>query len=535
MLNKVIPCVFLFIFIIVMSQQASAAVITKSNTTSLNFLNALNPQNHIINVTNVTGINDANLTATFSGFLLGSVDVYFNGVLIGTVNTTDTSPKVFTGVSARYTQDNNNITYDPSLVTTVSLLQTDLTYVQRPYVQSGEFKMTGLNNNVTILPINTSMSFIVISNHMDGAVLINEVSALQVMAEIINSTTISFSNFNATANPIINWYIIEDSNLAVQRGVFNYDTTSKNITVAINTINKTNSFPIISNKLNIFGTSGGGRGFWSASLNTTGILNLTRGLAGTAGSVGWQVISWSGANVQFGELDIRIGQTTLNSNLQTPINLSNTFIVATKSVNSTHQSTQEIRVSFTNATTVNGNRINNTQNTSVLYYVVSHPDLNVQNITYSLGAVNSNNDTFNNINVLKTFSVKTFNTNTESTSSFVRTTIFDRITNNTNINFRKGQASNTQSITYFVVEFIPSTAINDPCAYTSGHWTVPCFCNVTSNVALTALGGKKNLIINGSGTMIINANITNVGNITRYGLDGVNRCTIIRINGGGWR
>ena len=71
-----------------------------------------------------------------------------------------------------------------------------------------------------------------------------------------------------------------------------------------------------------------------------------------------------------------------------------------------------------------------------------------------------------------------------------------------------------------------TSGASNSCTYTSGTWNIQCGdgCNITSNVNLN----DNNVIFNGTGTVTLTANLTNVGNTTIQG-----GCNLIRKNGGG--
>jgi hypothetical protein len=84
-------------------------------------------------------------------------------------------------------------------------------------------------------------------------------------------------------------------------------------------------------------------------------------------------------------------------------------------------------------------------------------------------------------------------------------------------------------VTGFV--FPTPTGGGDTCTYSgSGNWIMSCsdFCNITSNVALAS---GNNLTINGTGTIRLNANITNFNKGDVYGTDVNNRCNVYCIGG----
>ena len=69
----------------------------------------------------------------------------------------------------------------------------------------------------------------------------------------------------------------------------------------------------------------------------------------------------------------------------------------------------------------------------------------------------------------------------------------------------------------------------DTCTYTSGNWNMNCQdnCTITSNVNLN----HNNLTINGTGNIILKANITNYGILVTAGVSSANPCSVYCLGG----
>lgn len=77
---------------------------------------------------------------------------------------------------------------------------------------------------------------------------------------------------------------------------------------------------------------------------------------------------------------------------------------------------------------------------------------------------------------------------------------------------------------------LADTGATDTCTYTSGNWEIDCSdnCVISSNVDV----GGNNISINGTGTFVTSANITNYNKIHIQGTDSTNICRVTCISGG---
>lgn len=445
-------------FVMISSQLApvSAVTLTATNNTGLGFVLSLTPQSHFLNLANTSRITDGTLRVTFSGLSVGGLDIYVNGNLVGNVTTADSSPKVFTGLGSIFKGPNNNITYTPQIATTATVITSDMLYTFSPYVQSGEFNMTVLAQNITIDPVNMSNTFVIVSSRSQGS----EGNVLQIMAELINSTVIEFSKFS-TEDTMVVYQVIENPDFTVQRGTKAYATTDANLSIPITAINNSNTFPIVSGKLNSATASQTVRGYWQTSLNASAILNLTRGTTGSNGTVAWQVITWRGTTVVWGELKLVNLDYDENITLANAVNLSNTFLISDRKSTGTFTGQNQIRVFFANSTLINFDRGNSSNIADISYYIISEPNIAVQrgltNYTTNALAVNA---TLTSVNVSRTFAVSTLQSTTQAAVDGRAYTTY-RVINPTTLEFKRRLVSAQQSNqAWFAVSFLNTVTSN---------------------------------------------------------------------------
>ena len=390
--------------------------------------------------------------------------------------------------------------------------------------QSGYVSMAASQVNVTINSVNTSAAYVISSSR---AAISPDGALIRVMSVLLNDTTIGLYRFEATTNVTnVAWQIVEDPDLVVQRGTFSY-TTELNVNASITAVNLSNSFVINSvrsnngNNLNL-------RGFWrSKFVNTTRISN-TRGSGVSGGDVAWQVITWNGANIKNGS--VSLGVTNVTSVSFNAINNSNTFLTFSYDCSTNGVSICFVKGYFLNSTTARFERVNNTAGTNVIdYFLVSESTINVENGTTTLDGITNTNATTRLVNLSREFVVNSWASN-QITTTYQRAFTTYRQINSTIIEFIKGTASEGTFHAWYSIVF-QDAAPTDDCAYTTGNYNLPCGCNVSTNTILSPAISMQNLSINGTGTTVITANITNVANVNIFGLSSANQCNVILANG----
>lgn len=123
----------------VSQQTCTPITATVTNTTSLGFIASLTPASHWLVLSNTSAITGGNMSVTFSGFTLGTVNVSINNNIVGSISSGSSSPALFLGSNYTFFSMNTNVTYTPILATTVTVVQTNITYTYNSCVNDTEF------------------------------------------------------------------------------------------------------------------------------------------------------------------------------------------------------------------------------------------------------------------------------------------------------------------------------------------------------------------------------------------------------------
>lgn len=200
-------------FIIDTKQRQTGVFVTPNVSNSTALLETLGTADvaSFINLPDVT--MGCNLTSTFV-VSVGSMDVILNGVNIGTINTGSVSPKTFTGLTCL--TGLNNITYHPTVVTTLTVTNTNIDYTANRYFYTpivyNQFIQTFFttdilapivnliapsNGTITDLPVNFFAANISDESNLFNATLFlyNATSGA-----VVQTNTTSISGLNGLAN-----------------------------------------------------------------------------------------------------------------------------------------------------------------------------------------------------------------------------------------------------------------------------------------------------------------------------------------------
>src|SRR3989475_8076237 len=159
--------------------------------------------------------------------------------------------------------------------------------------------------DVAITGVVTGQSFLTFSASFDDV----NPGASEVAGRVVNATTVRFGR--TVTGPVIalKWYVAElASGVTVQRGTADFPAAL--LDVPITPVNLARSFPIVSYR--ITGAAYGDNDSLRAKLTSTTTLQITVS-AGTGGSVEWQVIEYTGASVQSGDLSFAATDASLSA------------------------------------------------------------------------------------------------------------------------------------------------------------------------------------------------------------------------------
>jgi len=327
-------------------------------------------------------------------------------------------------------------------------------------VQSGAVTL-GFNINYTIVminEINTSSAFLVFSTSLDSGVA----ESSNILGQVVNSTALNFSRVGSYAGSpaiTVKWYVANfTSGVYVQRGSRTMSSTFVN--TAINSVNLTRSFPIISMQSQVAYSC---RAFSRAKLTSNTNLQLYVGCAASDSLIQWQVIEFANAVVQSG--DITFDSTTPSLTVPvTSINTAKSWLFYT--INSTAASSGNIgqkliRGLVTNQTTLTFDRDATGVGWTLTWYLVEFTDAtSVQHASQNFATTETQRDiTITSVDLTRTIATagslyyrggKTSNTAANPGSG----TVTLDLTSPTNLRLtRASTASSTADIGWFVVQF----------------------------------------------------------------------------------
>ncbi|MEQ9413733.1 MAG: hypothetical protein RIF39_07875, partial [Cyclobacteriaceae bacterium] len=163
--------------------------------------------------------------------------------------------------------------------------------------QTGTATMAGTSTTVTITSVDISKSFLVFSSTLDA----NQPQYYQIGGGITNATTLTFAREGGTGTVSISWQVFEfESGVSVQHGSTSGVARGAPVNVAINCVDLTKSFVIISAQKS--GSTFGADDGITANLTTSTNMELMISNAGPGGAdmevAYWQVIEYQAATVK---------------------------------------------------------------------------------------------------------------------------------------------------------------------------------------------------------------------------------------------
>lgn len=212
-----------------------------ANTTSIADTLSTNPILHLVDTSNDTTVSNCNLTTSFVASV-GTVNVTVNKIGVGTITTTDTSPKTFSYSCINNIRGVNNITYSPTISATITIQSSNLSYNEYRDFYSpnaiGNITITDLTTgettppNFTGIPNNQSITY---PSYWSGVVF-NVTDASGISFYKVNDTrfTINQSGFlNASSLLGAGTYIM---NITVNDTFNNIATAYYNLTILKGTL-----------------------------------------------------------------------------------------------------------------------------------------------------------------------------------------------------------------------------------------------------------------------------------------------------------
>ena len=225
--------------------------------------------------------------------------------------------------------------------------------------------------DVTISAVVMGQSFLTFSASFDDV----NPGASQISGRIVNPTTLRFERTVTGAAITLKWYVAEFAfGVTVQRGTANF--TAALLDIPISAVTLVRSFPIVSYR--IAGTTYGDNDYLRAKLTSTTNLQITVS-AGTGGSVEWQVIEYTGASVQSGDLSFAATDASLSVAVAA-VNVPKAWLLfsyASASGTGTNIAQKMVWGTVTDATTLTFDRASTGQVIDLTWYLVEFTDATI--------------------------------------------------------------------------------------------------------------------------------------------------------------
>ncbi|MEK6947185.1 MAG: hypothetical protein AABX32_06275, partial [Nanoarchaeota archaeon] len=296
--------------------------------------------------------------------------------------------------------------------------------------------------NSTILPIDPDRAFILFTSSTN----IDDPDRIHFTPNITRNQT-SFSRYTATTATAISWQVVEHSDIQVQRGTASFGASQTGANASINQVNLNNSFIIVYGRVNSAAAADNSEAFFKGSFIDSTNITLERQTTGSAALVSWQVVEWQKAKVLNGTLSITGTRTDVNIDT---INKSRSFLIFSTAISGdTGQDTNFVLGNITNSSGLSFVRVNGAGTAFVNWFVVELPNATVQtdSVTFSSDV----NVAINPVAVNKTFHVQS-QTASGGGTAYQNAQYKVNMTNSTNLFFDKTTTTQTNVVTWFVID-----------------------------------------------------------------------------------
>ena len=396
---------------------------------------------------------------------------------------------------------------------------------QLPNVQRGQAEITGTFDEVIvdIGAVNASRAFVRHNVKSESSAP----SYRLVTAELTSSgdQIIFRRNTSLTgATTTIEWEVIEDSRLTVQRGTWSFGGSDTSSSIGINGILLSNTFILVSARMGQFSPENLNQGLWTANYGNSGSgtasIQVEREVSGSEGDLVWQVVTWEGSNVyplnDLGSASLR-RETSVTQEIPASFNPENSFLVFSVRSGDENLEHMNVRGTILNSTHIEFSREEEeNQEIDVEWFLVENPSFYVQRGTTML-TTTSSSESFNDAgleNMFHTISWSSSGANTNHNRAAIASSL-----NNGEITFNKSVTGNTQEISYEIIH-IRNNCDKPP----FGGWTVSgehnCVIEDNTNIY------QSGFTCSGAGTFTVLG-----ANFTAKSITSTNMCSIIAQSG----
>ncbi|MBN1607655.1 MAG: hypothetical protein JW940_13540 [Polyangiaceae bacterium] len=256
-------------------------------------------------------------------------------------------------------------------------------------VQSGSATIPAESTTVqvSIDPIDSSKAFLVFGTRFDSS----SPGLTCVSGQISSNDQLTFTHETAANAPAIpiHYYVAEFPNgVTVQRGSHLMSTMSETVTLPAS-VDLATSFPIVTFRNT--GLTYSMDDFVRAKLTSSAELSLSASDRSGRGTVEWQVVSFDGAAVQSGDLDITSDTTLFSATLAEPVDPARTWLLLSYEVSDLGGGASELMLTgrVDSSTELAFERAETAPASAgqLTYYAVSFDGANVQSATRYLSSV----------------------------------------------------------------------------------------------------------------------------------------------------
>jgi|GEM_PF-4043006 len=320
--------------------------------------------------------------------------------------------------------------------TTVSL--------QRLYVQRGGVTGTTATLSSTIATVDASKTFVLFTvSSGDSGPDIWQFTSQQT------DTSVSFNRYGTGTASTISWETVTSPDITVQQSDVAFAAGTSEVNVTIAPVNQSQSFIIISGRVNTGTTGNNPQGFFRGHFYNGSIITIERLSTGTAAIANYQVVEWEGTRVQGGNQTLALvsARTTINTT-----NFSRSFVVVSRSqTGDTGVDANYVSANLTNATEILFTRVTGGSTMHVDWFAVELPAYYlVQRGTTTVAA--SGSGTLNPVvDLSRSFSALSWQ-NTQGNTFYSNTHMLSNISSPSSITFTKASGTSSNIIEWQVIE-----------------------------------------------------------------------------------
>jgi hypothetical protein len=304
--------------------------------------------------------------------------------------------------------------------------------------------------------------------------------SLRVISSFPRSDQVEFSNYESGSGAIVDWSVVSGPGIEAQRGEISF-TNENSLPLSIGAVNLSSSFVIVNVKMNSGVASENIDTFFSAKFVDDSNVVFERTSGSTTGVLGWQVVDWSGVQVEAGSLKLEAGSSA-NQTAITQVNLNKSVLIFSNNL-AGDNSVEDVFVKgeFVNDTTLNFSRVGSGGDVNISYFVLESDLFEVQSGDYThlensnVQPISLSSDL---INVRRSFDVHSHE-NDGALTSFASGFVTQQLVDNKTINLQKGIGSDSGVTSWFAVEIKdlnnPIVNLSAPVAYNnySSHTVGP--------------------------------------------------------------